>query len=209
MEGLGDRCFRVALSAAFPGSFDEASTEFLRLTLPSGVDPWSLRARRCFRGMLSAFAYDPQDLRPAPSNGSPRPPLALQLMLSGDQGQLGSAFVRWMLESGDVPPRLHPSRVDINMGCPSRCTTSRGAKLPGGGTTRRLGAACSREGLKERGGMKGKGRLSFLKIFCILEPNIHSQQQSLNVTAIPPWGAAWRSVAARGTIISPQIGTLL
>eukprot|EP00951_Prasinocladus_malaysianus_P030931 scaffold293969_cov28-Prasinocladus_malaysianus.AAC.1 len=62
MEGLGDKCFRAAMSAAFPESFDEASTEFLRLTLPDDLCPDSPRAARCFRGMFRSFGYDPQEL---------------------------------------------------------------------------------------------------------------------------------------------------
>jgi hypothetical protein len=62
MEGLGDKNFRRALSIAFPDSFDEASTEFLRLTLPADVCPYSPKAARCYRGMLESFGYDPLEL---------------------------------------------------------------------------------------------------------------------------------------------------
>jgi len=135
MEGLGDKAFRAAASAAFPGSFDEASTEFLRLTLPDSLCPDSRRARRCYRGMLSSFAYDPRELHHDGQHPHPAPPIALQLMLAGDQADVARAFVQWMFE--ELEPELRPHRIDLNMGCPSKCTTSWGLKLKGSLTTRR------------------------------------------------------------------------
>ena len=129
---------RAAIAAAFPCSFDEASTEFLRLTLPDNLPPDSKKAARCYEGMLRSFGYNPEELDCAPGPAVfRRPPIALQLMLGGDQADIGRGFVQWMFSPDGLEPHLRPPRIDINMGCPSKCTTSRGSKLPGGATKRK------------------------------------------------------------------------
>jgi len=136
MEGLGDRSFRRAFSAAFPDSFDEASTEFLRLSLPADVCPYSAQATRCYQGLFHTFKYDPSELVPHSPDGAmgAGTPIALQLMISADQPELGKAFVEWIFS--ELPENLRPQRVDINMGCPSKRTTSRGQQLADGRTSR-------------------------------------------------------------------------
>ena len=95
MEGVGDRCFRRAMASV--GGFDEAVTDFLRVTTNAHVQ--SL-----------AKAYQADETAPIP--------LAAQLM--GSDVKLMAAMAQEIEKRG----ALH---IDLNCGCPSNTVTGRGA----------------------------------------------------------------------------------
>ncbi len=95
MEGLGDRPFRKAMAQI--GGFDEATTEFLRVSISTHVP--SL-----------ARVYDPAEMAPIP--------LAAQVMGS-DPTLMAEVAVE--LERRGAP------RIDLNCGCPSNTVTGKGA----------------------------------------------------------------------------------
>jgi tRNA-dihydrouridine synthase len=55
-------------------------------------------------------------------------------MIAADQSEVGKGFVQWLFSQ--APASCRPHRIDINMGCPSKRTTSRGQQLAGGRTSR-------------------------------------------------------------------------
>lgn len=95
MEGLGDRPFRKALSLI--GGFDEACTEFLR------VSPGC-------SGQHLAKLYHAQDTHPIPQ--------AAQIM---------GCDLRLMQESALALAAKGAPRIDINCGCPSNTVNGKGA----------------------------------------------------------------------------------
>lgn len=95
MEGVADRLFRKAIAEI--GGFDEACTEFIRISKGSNVKSLSR-------------LYHSKETFPIPQ--------AAQLM--GDDPQMLAEATQALVERG-------APRVDLNCGCPSNTVTGRGA----------------------------------------------------------------------------------
>uniref|UniRef100_A0A061RNI6 tRNA-dihydrouridine(47) synthase [NAD(P)(+)] n=2 Tax=Tetraselmis sp. GSL018 TaxID=582737 RepID=A0A061RNI6_9CHLO len=61
-------------------------------------------------------------------------------MMEAEQAEVAKGFLEWIFS--ELDPSFRPHRIDINMGCPSKCTTSRGQVLKGG-QHKRSGAGSS------------------------------------------------------------------